>query len=173
MFSTLELREIRVFVTLGQELHYGRAAERMEISPSRVSYEDLADRTVPEVGALPREMMAAHIPPVTPSGRRLRRRSNRNTEEMVMLVALGELVHPTVRSLVDHITYPGVTSVPISDLPRSQTALARLTANHSPKVQAFALAAADALMHTDLAAFQSAERSQRQDRYGSPAPTAG
>src|ERR1700733_9926520 len=37
MVSDLELREIRVFLTLSKELHYGQAAERLGITPSRVS----------------------------------------------------------------------------------------------------------------------------------------
>jgi DNA-binding transcriptional LysR family regulator len=110
-----------------------------------VSIEDIGDRCVSDVKAFPREMMDAFIPPVTPSGRRLRRLQNRNWEEMVMRVALGEQVHPTVPSHAEAATHPGVTSVPISDLPPSQTALAWLTATRSPKVQAFVRAATDVL----------------------------
>jgi DNA-binding transcriptional LysR family regulator len=37
MWSTVELREIRVFLTLCDELHFGRTAERLQLTPSRVS----------------------------------------------------------------------------------------------------------------------------------------
>jgi DNA-binding transcriptional LysR family regulator len=37
MWSTVELREIRLFLTLAEELHFARTAERLEITPSRVS----------------------------------------------------------------------------------------------------------------------------------------
>jgi DNA-binding transcriptional LysR family regulator len=37
MWSAVELREIRVFLTLAEELHFGRTAERLELTPSRVS----------------------------------------------------------------------------------------------------------------------------------------
>jgi len=37
MWSAVELREIRVFVTLAEELHFGRTAERLELTSSRVS----------------------------------------------------------------------------------------------------------------------------------------
>jgi len=37
MSSGVELRELRVFLTLAEELHFGRAAERLEITHSRVS----------------------------------------------------------------------------------------------------------------------------------------
>src|SRR3954453_14521974 len=37
MFSTVELREIRVFLAVAEELHFGRAADRLALTPSRVS----------------------------------------------------------------------------------------------------------------------------------------
>ncbi|TCC44204.1 LysR family transcriptional regulator [Kribbella capetownensis] len=36
-WSTVELREIRVFLALAEELHFGRAGERLQLSPSRIS----------------------------------------------------------------------------------------------------------------------------------------
>jgi DNA-binding transcriptional LysR family regulator len=37
MWQTVELREVRVFLTLAEELHFGRTAERLQVTPSRVS----------------------------------------------------------------------------------------------------------------------------------------
>jgi len=37
MWETVELRELRVFLTLAEELHFGRTAERLRVTPSRVS----------------------------------------------------------------------------------------------------------------------------------------
>jgi DNA-binding transcriptional LysR family regulator len=37
MWNTIELREIRVFLKLTEELHFGRTAERLNLSQSRVS----------------------------------------------------------------------------------------------------------------------------------------
>jgi len=37
MWSSVDLREIRTFLTLAEELHYGRTAERLGLTPSRVS----------------------------------------------------------------------------------------------------------------------------------------
>jgi DNA-binding transcriptional LysR family regulator len=37
MWSNVELREIRTFLVLSEELHFGRAAERLELTPSRIS----------------------------------------------------------------------------------------------------------------------------------------
>lgn len=115
-----------------------------------ISYEDLADRAVSDTPAFPREMIDAFIPPVTPSGRVLKRIANEASEDTLIRVALGIQVHPTVTSFLDHYSHPGVTSVPIRDLPPSETGLAWLRANRSPKIGAFARAATDALGHTDL-----------------------
>jgi DNA-binding transcriptional LysR family regulator len=128
-----------------------------------VSLEDLGDRPVSDVKVFPREMMDAFIPPVTPSGRRLRRIDNRNFEEMVMRVALGQEAHPTVRSLVEAFSHPGIVSVPMTGLPPSQTALAWLTADRSPKLHAFVRAAADSLAHTDLARYQPPATTDKHD----------
>jgi DNA-binding transcriptional LysR family regulator len=37
MWTAVELREIRVFLTLAEERHFGRTADRLHITPSRVS----------------------------------------------------------------------------------------------------------------------------------------
>jgi DNA-binding transcriptional LysR family regulator len=114
-----------------------------------ISYEDLADRGVSDVLAFPRDVMNAFIPPVTPLGRVLRRIPNSSAEDTMMRVALGEQVHPTVRSFLDHHSHPGVVSVPIRDLPPSETGLVWLTANRGPKIDAFARAASDVIGHTE------------------------
>jgi DNA-binding transcriptional LysR family regulator len=37
MWQTVELRELRLFLTLAEELHFGRTAERLQLTPSRAS----------------------------------------------------------------------------------------------------------------------------------------
>ena len=37
MWQTVDLRELRLFLALAEELHFGRTAERLHITPSRVS----------------------------------------------------------------------------------------------------------------------------------------
>jgi DNA-binding transcriptional LysR family regulator len=37
MWQTVDLREVRVFLTLAEELHFGRTAEHLQVTPSRVS----------------------------------------------------------------------------------------------------------------------------------------
>jgi DNA-binding transcriptional LysR family regulator len=88
-----------------------------------ISYEELADRVVGDVPGFPREMMDAFIPPVTPSGRLLKRTQNVDPQVVLMRVALGEQVHPTVASFLEHQSYPGLATVHIDDLPPSETAL--------------------------------------------------
>lgn len=135
-------REERVLVVAEDDPLAGRDS---------ISYEDITDRTVSDVPQFPREMIDAFIPPVTASGRVLRRITNESVESTMMRVALGLQVHPTVRSFLEHHSHPGVTSVPIHDLPPSETALVWLTANRSPKIEAFVRAAEDVLAQTELA----------------------
>src|SRR5438477_237289 len=69
MWQTIELREIRVFLVLADELHFGRTAERLNLTQSRVSQtlraletrlgDRLVDRTSRRVA-------------LTPAGERLR-----------------------------------------------------------------------------------------------------
>jgi DNA-binding transcriptional LysR family regulator len=37
MWQTVELRELRLFLALAEELHFGRTAEKLQLTPSRVS----------------------------------------------------------------------------------------------------------------------------------------
>jgi DNA-binding transcriptional LysR family regulator len=37
MWQAVELRELRLFLTLAEELHFGRTAEKLQLTPSRVS----------------------------------------------------------------------------------------------------------------------------------------
>lgn len=103
-----------------------------------VCFEDLADYPVSDIPTLPREMIDAFIPPRTPSGKPLRRIPTCTPSHVLVRVALGELVHPTVRPFLEHYRQPGVTSVPISDMAPSQAALVWLTGSDNPKVAAFA-----------------------------------
>lgn len=115
-----------------------------------VDVEDLADHTVPHVPTLPAETMADLIPSTTPSGRPIPQRTVRTMGEAVTLAALGEIVHPTVTSFVHHYRHPGITSVPLTGLPHSETALVWLTRHSSTNVLAFADTAAAVLRATDI-----------------------
>lgn len=113
-----------------------------------IIYDDLADYPVTDVPAFNREMMDAFVPPVTPSGVRLRRVHRRSFEETVMRVAGGEQVHPTTTGFAEYYRDPRITAVPFCDLPPSEAALVWRNTDRSPKVEAFARAAADVLAQT-------------------------
>lgn len=110
-----------------------------------VSLDDLADYPVTDVPTLPRELMDAFVPPVTPSGRRLRRSIGTEIGEIPVRVALGEIVHPTVPSFFERYPHADVTAVPMPELPPSETALVWLRANPPAKILEFARAAEDVL----------------------------
>ena len=125
-----------------------------------VCLEDFADRLVADTPAFRREMMDAFIPPVAPSGRRLRRVTTRSPEDLLLRIAIGEQVHPTVASLLAYFSHPEITSVPISDLPPSETALVWLSPARSTTIHAFARAAADVLASTELARHPPRKRAE-------------
>jgi DNA-binding transcriptional LysR family regulator len=111
-----------------------------------IDYDDIAPYVVSD-GMLPAAMMDAFMPPVTPSGHRLRRTFVHGINEAVMRVSTGEIVHPTVQSFLDHYPHPSVVAVPIRDLPASETALVWRRGNRSAKVTAFAEVATDLMGH--------------------------
>lgn len=102
-----------------------------------VTYDELAPFVVTDA-LLPRDMMDAFAPPVTPSGHRLRRQLCHGIAEAAMRVATGELVHPTVRSFLEHHPHPDIVAVPITDLPPSETSLVWLRGRSNARVRAFA-----------------------------------
>jgi DNA-binding transcriptional LysR family regulator len=110
-----------------------------------VTIEDFSSHAITDTPAFPREMMDAMLPPVTPSGRRYRRVANPSFEDMLLNVATGRQVHVTTPSFLEHHAHPAITSVPISDLPPTKTALVWLTTNRAPKIAAFARIAASVL----------------------------
>jgi len=111
-----------------------------------VTLEDIADSGMPMTDVpspgLPREMMDSFIPPLTPSGRRLRRRLTLTMSSAIVAVRNGDQVHPTVASFFDYYAHPGVTSVPL-DLPPSETALVWITARSTTLLRALAQVAAE------------------------------
>lgn len=113
------------------------AADHPLAGRTTVEYEDLADYVVPDSEPLPRELMDAIAPPVTPSGRVLRRAKVHSIGEVIMRVATGEVVHPTVASILEHFPREGVVTIPLTGLPPSQTALVWLSGNDGLKLQTF------------------------------------
>jgi DNA-binding transcriptional LysR family regulator len=102
-----------------------------------VSVEDFADYVTTDVEGAPREVMDNFSPPVSPSGRPIRRAYLHSISEAALRAATGELVHPTVPAFLEAYPQPELTSVPIRDMPPAETALLRLKASRSAKVLAF------------------------------------
>jgi DNA-binding transcriptional LysR family regulator len=106
---------------------------------SSVSVEDLADYEVAAgTSAIPPELVDALIPRTTPSGRPIARRLVAGSVQTLALVARGEIVHATVASLPDYMSYPGITYVPIVDLPPCDAGLVWRASHETRAIRAFA-----------------------------------
>ena len=100
-----------------------------------VSVQDFADRAVAGAPALRREVAGAGGPRVGVG----------SLGEVVLRVAAGEIVHPSVPSFTRHYSHPGVVATPIAGLPPSDTALVWPAAARSPKIAGFAETARELL----------------------------
>jgi DNA-binding transcriptional LysR family regulator len=109
---------------------------------STVSVEDLADYEVAAgTPAIPQELIDALLPRRTPSGRPIARRRVSGAVQTLAMVARGEIVHATVASLPDYMSYPGITYIPIVDLPPCDAGLVWRATEETPAIQAFAAVA--------------------------------
>ena len=115
-----------------------------------VSVEDLANCQAHDAGGrLPREYIDTLIPPRTPRGRQIARRhiGFPSPSQLLAMVARGEIVHPTISSFPDHFRHPGVTFVPIYDLPPMKAGLVWRTAGETAAIRALDDAAVNVLSH--------------------------
>jgi DNA-binding transcriptional LysR family regulator len=95
-------------------------------------------------------MMDAFVPAQTPSGRPLRRIEFPSATDAMVRVATGDMVWPSVGSIIEHFRNPGVVAIPLPDLPPSDTALIWLTERrNSRKISAFIQVALDVLGSAD------------------------
>jgi DNA-binding transcriptional LysR family regulator len=104
---------------------------------STVSMEDLADE---EVALFPPTTPPAVydllLPPVTPSGRPIRRTQPvRTIHEILSFVAMGRIVHPT-SSAVPLFDRDDVTLIPIDDLPPLPLGLVWVTSREDSRIRA-------------------------------------
>jgi len=90
-----------------------------------VSLEDIAGYDVGWPDLLLPEVSEAFVPSHAPSGRPIRRvrLGIQDVGELVVTIARGKVVHPTVTSFASRYAHPGVRYIPIADLPPSETAL--------------------------------------------------
>jgi len=122
------LREPRVLLVNSDHLLAGR---------SSVVLEDLAGYVSAGEAGVPTELLDILSPPVTPSGRPIRRVILQSPHEVAMRTAAGELVHPTVPSFFETYRQQGLVALPIDDLPDLTRALAWLRSNNALKIRAF------------------------------------
>jgi DNA-binding transcriptional LysR family regulator len=99
----------------------------------QVSVEDFADYPVRRPADVP-ELAEASCPSYTPSGRPIMPADVEinDISELLLLIARGRLIHPTVAPFAEHFQHPGIAVIPIQDLPPSSTALAWLRAYEHP-----------------------------------------
>jgi DNA-binding transcriptional LysR family regulator len=104
-----------------------------------VTLEEVADYAVTPALFFSPEIADAMIPRFAPSGRPIPRleREVRTPGDRITLVALGEIVHPTVPSLLRHFGHPGVVTVPLHGLPPMESALLWRRTAADPRIDAF------------------------------------
>jgi DNA-binding transcriptional LysR family regulator len=103
-----------------------------------VSSEDFADHPVRRPADVP-ELAEASCPTHTPSGRPIVPADIpvNDISELLLLIAQGRLVHPTVAPFAEHFRHPGIAIIPVRDLPPSSTALAWLKEYQLPHRDTF------------------------------------
>ncbi|MFI6937711.1 LysR family transcriptional regulator [Streptomyces sp. NPDC050418] len=119
----MELRDIEIFLTLAQELHFGRSAERLSVSPARVS--QAIKKQERRIGAQLFERTSRHVH-LTPLGEELHRRLKpayddiqaamaevtalaRRPPSVLTVGVMGAQMHE-MRTVLDHFRaqHPGV-----------------------------------------------------------------
>jgi DNA-binding transcriptional LysR family regulator len=123
-------REPRVLAVARDHPLAGRAA---------VSIEDFADYDVGWADALIPKISDAFCPPQTPAGRPIRRvrLGIADVGELIVMVARGKIVNPTVSSFAAHYGHPNVRYIPIADMPDAETVLVWRRRNPPPAVRGF------------------------------------
>ncbi|MDA0158880.1 LysR family transcriptional regulator [Solirubrobacter ginsenosidimutans] len=123
-------REPRVLAVAHDHPLAGRAA---------VSIEDLADYDVGWADGLISQISDAFCPGETPSGRPIRRvrLGIGDVGELIVMVARGKIVNPTVSSFATHYGHPNVRYIPITDMPPAETVLVWRRRNSAPAMREF------------------------------------
>ena len=87
----------------------------------------------------PKELANAFITRKTPNGRPIRRLRIpiNDLNELIILVARGKIVHPTVPSFASYFGHPNVVYLPITDLPLSKNALVWRRRDSNPRLRGF------------------------------------
>ena len=97
MQSAVELREIRVFLTLAEELHFGRVAELLYLTPSNVSH---TIRTLERrIGGRLFDRTSRHVA-LTPLGEELKVRITQSYETLIEAIAQTQELAEGVAGLI-------------------------------------------------------------------------
>lgn len=104
-----------------------------------VSLEELAGETFfGVVNGAPAYWWDFHVPPRTPSGREIRRgRAVATFQELITLVGAGQGISPVVASVEKYYARPGVTFVPLRDVPSADVALVHRTGALTARAEEF------------------------------------
>jgi DNA-binding transcriptional LysR family regulator len=115
------------------------AADHPLAGRDAVSIEDVADYPVAPITDSPRELIDTAFPRQTPGGRRIRRlaRRPRTPHEVTALIARGRVVHPTVPSFAEYFGQPGITYVPLRDMPPMKSGLVWRRRASDPRLREF------------------------------------
>lgn len=121
------------------------AADHPLAARSEATVEDLADYPVRRPNDVPPELVEAGCPSRTPSGRPIVAADVdvNDISELILLIAQGRLVHPTVAPFADHFRHPEITVLPLRGLPPSPCALAWLRGRDDASRDAFVRAVLD------------------------------
>jgi DNA-binding transcriptional LysR family regulator len=115
-----------------------------------VTLEDLAGAVMISLPGLPTETVDTLFPATTPGGRLIHRGPKISSMgEVLSLVARGEIVHPTLRSIDQYYRHPGVVSVPLRDVPPIRNALVWWQQRHGRSTAAFVTVAREVLAGRD------------------------
>ncbi|MFG2483042.1 LysR family transcriptional regulator [Streptomyces virginiae] len=129
-----------------------------------VAWEELDGYPVADLGGLaPAYWVEALVPRRTPNGRLIKRGPTARTlQEVLALVADGQIVSPLHQHSTRYFSYPGIAYLPIHDAPSTQWALVWSLTNRSGLVHAFAQVARDST------AVRGRARPQRGRRVAGP-----
>ncbi|MFG1708805.1 LysR family transcriptional regulator [Nonomuraea sp. M3C6] len=125
-----------------------------------VSIEDLAGYEVMHFDTMPKEFHNVWIPAKTPTGRPIRHRRfsehslgdrGRMTSELLYLITIGRVVHPTVPSFANMFAHPDIVYVPIPDMPPLCSALVWRRRGSNPLLRDFVAVARDVVRNSGRA----------------------
>ena len=142
---------------------------------SRLSVEEIADHPFALFADLPSELQEAWVPPRTPSGRVIQRRSvqlqDRGLAELILRITRGEVVHLTIPSAAPYLG-PDIVYVPIDGMPPWRSALAWRRGATDPRVREFVRIARELLRGVERSAGAQAARQPRPRPRDEPSPIA-